>query len=119
MSSFRWSPVVGSKVTYGDAPVQRKISFRYENVSGKDVESISLRIHGRLPVSGPTGPSMMRTSKPVILQELIRAGRSGKMSVKVTTLPDVPVRIELTEVKFADGSVWANSDGSDCSSSIR
>jgi hypothetical protein len=119
IKSARLSPVIGGNtVMYGKAPVQRKLSFHYENLSGKDIESISLRITGRLQVSGPAGSSFLDTAKPVVVQGPMNAGKSGKKSIKLTTLPDVPIKIVLTEVKFADRSAWANDAGLSCASSI-
>src|SRR4051812_18348978 len=105
IKSMDLSPLAGESVTNTNkyATVRRKLSFRYENVSARDVASISLRIKGRLLTSGPAGPSVLDTSKPILVEGPMKAGKSGKKSVTVTTLPDQPARIGLTEVKFADG----------------
>jgi hypothetical protein len=118
IESIRLSPVLGNTVMSAKAPVKRKLSFRYENVSRKDIESMSLRISGRMQVSGPAGPSFLDTAKPVIVQVPMRAGESGKKSITLTTLPDTPLKIALTEIKFADGSAWTNDAGSSCVSPI-
>lgn len=89
-----------------------KLSFTYKNVSGKDIQSITLRAEGSKQVSGPTGPSFLKTSRTVFVNGPMPANTSKKLSVK---LPEGNLyTFELEQVKFSNGDTWTNDGKTGC-----
>jgi len=104
--------VFGVGTVAGHAQPSGKLSFTYKNVSGRDIESITLRAEGHKQVSGPTGPSFLKTSRTVDVDGPMPPNSSGKLSVK---LPEGNwYTFELEQVKFSNGDTWTNDGKAEC-----
>jgi hypothetical protein len=108
------SSVAGIGTFGAHADTAGKLSFRYNNLSGRDVRSITLRIIGRMQVSGPTGPSFVDTSQTVVVDGPMLANTSKKTKVKLPNGSLNALRVELAEVKFTDGDLWENDERLQC-----
>lgn len=108
--------VAGIGTSSGHTKTGGKLSFRYKNLSGRDIQAITLRVSGRIPVPGPTGPSFLHTSHRVVVNRPMLANTSKKISVRVsnTNTNWVGLHAELEQVRFADGQLWSNDGNLDC-----
>jgi hypothetical protein len=91
-----------------------KLWFKYKNLSGRDIQSISLHISGRMQVSGPAGPSFLDTSQDVTANGPMLANASKKTSVKLPPGGWNGLQVELQQVKFNDGELWINDGNLEC-----
>ncbi len=104
--------VLGIGTSAGQAVKWGTLSFKYKNISGKDIQSITLRAEGRKQVSGPAGPSFLDTSRTIDVNGPMPANSSKKLSVK---LPEGNwSSFELEQVKFSNGDAWANDGKAEC-----
>jgi hypothetical protein len=104
--------IMGIGTSTGQAVKWGTLSFKYNNVSGKDIQSITLRAEGRKQVSGPTGPSFLNLSRTVEVNGPMPANSWKKLSVK---LPDGNwYSFELEQVKFSNGDSWRNESKAEC-----
>ena len=108
-----YQTVVGTRPTL-NAPPQGKLSFKYRNLSSRDIRSITLGVLGSIPVSGPAGPSFMRSKQDVVVEGRLESGKSKSKSIKLSLASWSGLRVELVLVKFADGTEWANDAGLQC-----
>ena len=100
---------IGSSVGHTDSG--GKLSFQYKNVSGRDIQSISLRASGGKVVGGPGGP-VVNKSQTVVVDGPMPAGSSKKVSVK---LPKGNwYNLELEQVQYSNGDTWTNDGKAEC-----
>lgn len=91
-----------------------KLAFKYKNLSGRNIRSITLHLSGRMQVSGPTGPSFVDTTKNVVFDGPILANTSKKASVKIPSGIGNLMDAELYQVQFSDGELWQNDKAQVC-----
>ena len=104
--------IIGMGSSIGHTDTGSKLSFKYRNVSGRDIQSITIRAEGRKQVSGPAGPSFLDTSRTFEVTGPMPANSSKKISVK---LPEGNwSSFELEQVKFSNGDAWTNDGKAEC-----
>lgn len=115
IKSVRVEPLIRGTVTPTEgAPQRGKLLFRYTNISGRDIQTVSLRVSGRMQVSGPTGPSSLETSQNVVVEGPMRVGKPKTASVKLSVATWGGLHVELRQVKFTDGALWTNEADLEC-----
>ena len=92
-----------------NAPPRGKLSFKYTNLSSREIQSVTLRVLGTIPVSGPAGPSFVGSSQDVVVAGQLEPGKSKSKSIKISAATRSGLRVELVNVKFADGAEWVNA----------
>lgn len=104
--------IFGIGTSAGQTHTVGKLSFTCKNISGRDIQSITLRAEGRKQVSGPTGPSFLNMSRTVDVNGPMPANSSKKLTVK---LPEGNwYSFELEQVKFSNGDTWTNDGKAEC-----
>lgn len=99
----------GASVRAGD------LSFRYTNISGRDIAGFTVRAGTESVVVGPIRPAMVGTGVDVDVTGLIVAGKSKRKKTRVSLSSSTwGVSLWLKNVTFADGHSWENTDPSQC-----
>lgn len=103
-------------VAYSSAEVTNrsaKLSFKCRNNSQKKIESVSLRVKGKVQVSGPSGPALLDTAREFRVKAEVLPGKQKRLSTDPLIVP-IPLQMEVVEVTFVDGSHWVNTVGFSC-----
>lgn len=103
--------IIGMGSSIGHTDTRGKLSFTYKNVSGRDIQSITIRASGSKMVGPPGGP-VVSSSRTIEADGPMPANSSKKLSVK---LPEGNWHsFELEGVKFSNGDTWTNDGKVGC-----